>query len=63
MANEIYNKSWWGSGVCNNTVGWGLIYKPYAGCESQTTTDFVVRVTADGGVIESVECIDQKLNL
>ena len=32
MANEIYSKSWWGSGVCFNTVGWGLVYKPYAGC-------------------------------
>jgi len=63
MANEIYSKSWWGSGVCNNTVGWGLVYKPYAGCESQITTDFVARVTADGGTIESVECIDEKLNL
>ena len=34
MANEIYSKSWWGSGVCDNTVGWGLVYKPYAGCGS-----------------------------
>ena len=32
MANEIYSKSWWGSGVCFNTVGWGLVYKPYAQC-------------------------------
>ena len=32
MANEIYSKSWWGSGVCDNTVNWGLVYKPYAGC-------------------------------
>ena len=34
MANEIYSKSWWGSGVCDNTVGWGLVYKPYAGCSA-----------------------------
>ena len=34
MANEIYSKSWWGSGVCDNTVGWGLIYKTYAGCSA-----------------------------
>ena len=32
MANEIYSKSWWGRGVCDNTVGWGLVYKPYASC-------------------------------
>ena len=24
MANEIYFKSWWGRGVCDNTVGWGI---------------------------------------
>ncbi len=63
MANEIYNTSWWGDGVCDNTVNWGLIYKPYAGCQSQITVDFITRVTADGGTIESVECIDEKLNL
>jgi|TARA_R110000796_G_scaffold218629_1_gene334543 hypothetical protein len=34
MANEIYSKSWWGNGVCDNTVGWGLIYKIYAGCSA-----------------------------
>ena len=32
MANEIYFKSWWGRGVCDNSVGWGLVYKEYAGC-------------------------------
>jgi hypothetical protein len=32
MANEIYFKSWWGRGVCDNTVGWGIVYKIYAGC-------------------------------
>ena len=31
MANEIYFKSWWGRGVCDNTVGWGIVYKIYAG--------------------------------
>ena len=47
MANEIYSKTWWGSGVCNNTVGWGLIYKPYAGCESQITIDFILNISKE----------------
>ena len=34
MANEIYFKSWWGRGVCDNTVGWGIVYKIYAGCSA-----------------------------
>jgi len=34
MANEIYFKSWWGRGVCDNTVNWGLVYKEYAGCSA-----------------------------
>jgi|TARA_R110002110_G_scaffold112221_1_gene279069 hypothetical protein len=61
MANEIYSKSWWGSGVCNNTVGWGIVYKPYAGCESQLTVDFIARVIADGGIVESAQCIDANI--
>ena len=46
MANEIYLKSWWGDGVCNNTVGWGLVYKPYAGC-APSETRFVISVKTD----------------
>ena len=54
MANEIYSKSWWGVGACNN-IGWGIIYKAYAGCLS---SNFTLRVEADGGTVESPECID-----
>ena len=46
MANEIYSKSWWGDGVCDNTVGWGLVYKPYAGC-APSETRFVISVKTD----------------
>ena len=56
MANEIYSRSWWGRGVCDNTVGWGIIYKPYAGCGTLTSL-FIERVTADGGIVESPQCI------
>lgn len=32
MANEIYSSSWWGVGVCDNTIDWGISYKDLAGC-------------------------------
>ena len=32
MANESYNNSWWGNGVCDNTIDWGIDYKDKAGC-------------------------------
>lgn len=41
MANEIYSKSWWGSGVCDNDVNWGLVYKPYASCEIPREKSFI----------------------
>ncbi len=28
---EIYYKTWWGIGACNN-IGWGIVYKPYVDC-------------------------------
>jgi len=41
MANEIYLKSWWGSGVCDNNINWGLVYKPYANCGDPREQSFV----------------------
>lgn len=41
MANEIYTKSWWGSGVCDNAIGWGSVYKPYANCGGPREQSFV----------------------
>jgi len=32
MANESYNSSWWGNGVCDNSINWGIDYKDKAGC-------------------------------
>lgn len=32
MANEIYSSSNWGSGVCDNDISWGIVYKPFANC-------------------------------
>lgn len=41
MANEIYTKSWWGSGVCDNAIGWGSVYKAYANCEAPREPSFI----------------------
>lgn len=54
MANEIYSKSWWGDGVCDNTVGWGLIYKPYAGCSA--VDGLLVTLQARSTYYENVTC-------
>jgi len=27
---EIYEDTWWGVGVTSNTIGWGIVYLPYA---------------------------------
>ena len=54
MANEIYSKSWWGSGVCDNTVGWGLVYKPYAGCSAVDV--LLVTLQARATYYENVTC-------
>lgn len=32
MANEIYSSSWWGEGVCTNSIDWGSSYKALANC-------------------------------
>ena len=61
MASEIYDKSWWGVGPCND-IGWGIVYKPYADCESSLVLLYIKRVEADGGIVESAQCIDEKLN-
>lgn len=54
MANEIYSKSWWGSGVCDNTVGWGIVYKPYAGCSA--VDGLLVTLQARATYYENATC-------
>jgi len=61
MANEIYENSWWGSPT---STGWGSIYYEYAVIfPSEVTTRFSDRVIADGGVVESLDCIDRNIDL
>ena len=54
---SIYDKSWFGIGVCTSKTGWGIIYKSIAGCETPQQEEFSDRVIADGGIIESLQCI------
>ncbi len=56
MANEIYSSSWWGEGVCTNTIDWGSSYKALANC---TPTPPVFNNTyslAFDGVDDYVDC-------
>ena len=41
MANEIYTKSWWGAGVCDNDKNWGSVYKAYANCAAPREPSFI----------------------
>ena len=59
MANEIYSKSWWGRGVCDNTVNWGLIYKEYAGCSA--VDGLLVTLQARATYYENATCTSATL--
>ncbi len=39
------SETWWGDGVCDNTVNWGLVYKPYVDC---TPTPFFEIIAENG---------------
>jgi len=49
MANEIYNSSYWGNGVCDNTIDWGETYKDWAGCTPTPPIvgDFIIAENGD----------------
>ena len=62
MANfgKIYESSWWGEGVCANTIGWGSSYKSIANCSdasfsyaeasyAKNGTDPTPTITGDAG--------------
>lgn len=40
MANEVYSQSWWGNGVCDNTIDWGIDYYDEAGCSPAFTNQY-----------------------
>jgi len=45
IGSDIYNKSFWGKGACND-IGWGIIYKPFSGC-TPAETRFVISIKTD----------------
>lgn len=59
MANsgfgEVYSVSWWGNFSAD---GFGNIYYDIAEGLSELASNFVSRVEADGGTVESAICID-----
>ena len=58
MANEIYKSSWWGNPTAS---GWGNIYYNYI--ISFYARNYSDRVIADGGVVESLNCVDSNIDL
>ena len=58
MANEIYRDSWWGNPTAS---GWGNIYYSYI--VSFYARNYSDRVIADGGTVESLNCVDSGIDL
>ncbi len=58
---KIYESTWFGSGVVNNTINWGKVYADLTGVVPAIVNDFSARVEADGGVVESTECLTTDL--
>lgn len=54
---KIYETSYWGIGVKTNTISWGKIYEDEAGF-IVLSERFDTRVSADGGVTESLACVN-----
>ena len=57
---KIYETSYWGNGIEDNTISWGKIYADEAGY-STIVDRFVLRVEADGGVVEAERCVSNAL--
>lgn len=76
MANSInwgegadQNLIGWGQGAANNSISWGyshiVSWSPETdlyGIGGALTLAFINRVSADGGVSESVSCLQSTLN-
>ena len=78
MANNIgwglgvlNNSINWGLGAVNNSISWGKIHEPertWSGDTDIYGTSFFIkaysdRVIADGGIMESLQCVDEALDL
>jgi len=59
---KIYESSWWGIGVSTNTISWGSIYRDFSSNISFLAEKYTTRVEADGGVVESINCVSDKIS-
>lgn len=54
---EIYCKTWWGE---HGNIVYSLEVPPNLECLLQTEVlDYKVRVLADGGTVEALQCVDR----
>jgi hypothetical protein len=58
MANEIYQKSWWGF---KTSTGFGNIYYNYS--LNEITTSYNERVSADNGTVEAIDCVNNQTSI
>ena len=54
---KIYNYTWCGIGVAYNTIFWGKSYSDKSEL-SIIIQGFASRVESDGGILESIGCIN-----
>jgi hypothetical protein len=59
IGSDIYTKSFWGKGACDNTVGWGIIYRPFAGCSA--VDGLLVTLQARATYYENATCTSATL--
>ena len=57
---KIYESTYWGN--TDNNIGWGSVYAYLAGVVPALVSEFVSRVAADGGSVESTECLSTDLD-
>ena len=56
---KIYESTYWGN--TNNNISWGKVYANLASIVPELVSEFVSRVEADGGSVESTECLSNDL--
>lgn len=60
MFGKIYGTTWWGNPTPD---GWGNIYYDLATSSNYFVRAYDDRVIADGGIIESLSCVEKGLDL
>ena len=59
---QIYDSTWWGVGVTSNSISWGISYRNIAGFPVFVEL-FNDRIIADGGIVESLRCVSDSLQV